>query len=112
MRNLGEVLDMRNTLRFPLKLRMAVTTPAWKCETETWNVSAGGVLFESDEALSVGSSIEFAILMPSKDLGTPSDVLVNCVGRVVRCCDEGTRHAIAAVIDEYRFERCLMSVSS
>lgn len=84
---------------------MAIKSDNWEHETETWNVSAGGVLFESDEQLKIGSPIEFAIVMPSKDLGTPANVLVNCVGRVVRCSGEGTRHAVAAVIDEYEFER-------
>lgn len=105
MSNTQEKLDMRNTVRFPLKLRMAVKSAAWEYETETWNVSAGGVLFESDKELIVGSTIEFAIMMPSAALGTPANVLVNCIGRVVRCSGEGTHRAVAAVIDEYRFER-------
>ncbi len=96
---------MRNAVRFPLKLRMAVKFNGWKHETETWNVSAGGVLFESDAQLDVGSNIEFAIMMPSDALGTPANVLVNCVGRVVRCSGESPHHTVAAVIDEYRFER-------
>lgn len=105
MRNTLEIVEKRNAVRFPLKLRMAVKTPAWQYETETWNVSAGGVLFEVDKELSIGSPIEFAILMPSKALGTPANVLVNCVGRVVRCSGEGKRRTVAAVIDEYRLER-------
>ncbi len=96
---------MRNAVRFPLKLRIMVKSAAWEHETETWNVSSGGVLFEADEELCVGSAIEFAIAMPSTKLGTPADVLVNCTGRVVRCSGEGTHRAVAAVIDEYRFER-------
>jgi hypothetical protein len=32
-------------------------------------------------------------------------VLVTGMGRVVRCSAEGQRRAVAAVIDEYRFER-------
>ncbi len=105
MRNTQEVIDNRNAVRFPLKLRMAIKCNGWEHETETWNVSSGGVLFESDEELNIGSDIEFAILMPSAELGTPANVLVNCVGRVVRCSGEGTHRAVAAVIDEYRFER-------
>ncbi len=96
---------IRNNVRFPLKLRMAVKSDGWQHETETWNVSAGGVLFDSDEELDIGTPLEFAIVMPSDALGTPSTVLVNCVGRVVRCSGEGTHRAVAAVIDEYRFER-------
>ncbi len=99
------MIDNRNAVRFPLKLRMAIRCNGWEYETETWNVSSGGVLFESDEELNIGSDIEFAILMPSAELGTPANVLVNCVGRVVRCSGEGSHRAVAAVIDEYRFER-------
>jgi hypothetical protein len=55
--------------------------------------------------MAVGSTITFKIAMPASVLGTPADVLVNCVGRVVRCADEDGRKAVAAVIDEYRFER-------
>jgi len=53
----------------------------------------------------VGSRIEFNISLPASVLGTPNDVNVQCVGRVVRCSEEGPRRAVAAVIDEYRFER-------
>lgn len=84
---------------------MEVKGDTWEGETETWNVSAGGVLFHSLKEVSLGSQIEFAIAMPAKVLGTPVNVLVNCVGRVVRCSDKGKYHAVAAVIDEYRFER-------
>ena len=55
--------------------------------------------------MAVGSRIEFNISLPAAVLGTPNDVNVQCVGRVVRCSDEGSRRAVAAVIDEYRFER-------
>ncbi len=88
---------------------MAVKSPSWQHETQTSNVSSGGVLFEADEEFSIGSIIEFVIMVPSKDLGTPSDVTINCVGRVVRCSAVGDHRAVAAVIDDYRFERCLKS---
>ena len=55
--------------------------------------------------MSVGSTITFRIAMPASVLGTPADVLVNCVGRVIRCSDENGKKAVAAVIDEYKFER-------
>jgi hypothetical protein len=55
--------------------------------------------------LPVGSTIEFTIAMPAEILGLGKDVLVNCVGRVVRCIPEGDGRAVAAVIDDYKFER-------
>ena len=58
-----------------------------------------------DSDVEVGARIEFTIAFAAAALGAPRDIRVNCVGRVVRCSKEGQQHAIAAVIDEYRFER-------
>jgi hypothetical protein len=55
----------------------------------------------------VGTEIRFRIILPSAVLGTDTDVLVNCSGRVVRALTDGGKTAIAAVIDEYCFERML-----
>lgn len=96
---------MRNTVRFPLKLSMAVKTASEKHRSESSNISAGGVLFALDSDVSVGSTIEFAITMPAEVLGSSADVTVNCVGRVVRCAREGDSNTVAAVIDDYTFER-------
>lgn len=96
---------MRNALRFPLKLRMAVRTATEEHSGETSNISGGGVLFNLDTDLSVGSTIRFAITMPAEKLGIAADVLVNCVGRVTRCCRSGDRSTVAAVIDDYCLER-------
>lgn len=105
MNRTGESIDKRTAVRFPLNLHMTVKTPLQEHETETANISSAGVLFEVDTDLSVGSTIEFAIMMPAAVLGTPADVQVNCTGRVVRCSAEGENRTVAAVIDEYRFER-------
>ena len=74
-------------------------------QAETQDISAGGVLFHLESEMKVGSPIEFRISMPAAVLGATTDVLVTGLGRVVRCNVEGKRRAIAAVIDEYRFER-------
>ena len=98
--------ELRSSVRFPIKLPVAVTTEAHhEHHAETENISAGGVLFTVDADMAPGSRIEFSIAMPASVLGTASDVMVKCVGRVVRCDDEGTRKSVAAVIDEYRFDR-------
>ena len=98
--------ELRSSVRFPIKLPIAVNTEQESHHSaETTDISAGGVLFYIDAEVAVGSSINFSIAMPASVLGTPDDVMVRCVGRVIRCSDEDGRKAIAAVIDEYKFER-------
>ena len=98
--------ELRSSVRFPIKLPVAVTTESHHEHlAETENISAGGVLFTVDAEMAPGSKIEFSIAMPANVLGTSSDVMVKCVGRVVRCAEEGERKCVAAVIDEYRFDR-------
>src|SRR6266545_3028626 len=95
---------IRNAVRFPLKLPLAVRHGENDHKAHTHNISAGGVLFHLDTDLPAGSAIEFTIAMPGAVLGASSDVLVNCVGRVVRCDLENGRRLVAAIIDEYHFE--------
>lgn len=98
--------ELRSSVRFPIKLPVAITTDSLQeHQAETENISAGGVLFTVDAEMAPGSKIEFAIAMPANVLGTTCDVMVKCVGRVVRCAEEGERKSVAAVIDEYRFDR-------
>jgi hypothetical protein len=97
--------ELRTAVRFPLRLPIAITTSGEEHQAETENISAGGVLFQLESEMTVGSSIEFRISMPAAVLGASTDVLVTGMGRVVRCSLEGERRAVAAVIDEYRFER-------
>jgi len=96
---------LRSSVRFPLKLSVSLKGGNGKHEAETTDISAGGVLMYLDENLAVGSAIEFCIVMPAHVLGAASDVEVQCEGRVVRSAAEDGRHAVAAVIDEYRFQR-------
>jgi c-di-GMP-binding flagellar brake protein YcgR len=106
MTRVRESDDLRSAMRFPIKLPVEVRADeAAQLQAETKDISAGGVLFYMDTAMEVGSRIEFNISLPAAVLGTPNDVNVLCVGRVVRCSEEGSRRAVAAVIDEYRFER-------
>ncbi len=99
--------EMRSAVRFPLHLPVAVTTESRPLPGQTRDISSGGVLFQVDAALPVGSPIQFSISIPAEVLGTGSLVQVKCAGRVVRCTSEGEHHAVAAVIDEYYFERHL-----
>ncbi len=101
----ADITEMRSAVRFPLKLKISVKVASGEQEAETRNISAGGVLFDADSDIAVGSSIEFSIAMPADVLGAPNDVLVNCMGRVMRCAPMDGRREVAAVIDEYRIER-------
>lgn len=95
---------MRSAVRFPLRLPVSVHALESDFQAETKDISAGGVLLYLDQVVSVGTTIDFTIQMPAGVIGTDRDVVVNCVGRVVRCSPEGGRYAVAAVIDEYGFE--------
>ena len=98
--------ELRSAVRFPIKLPLALNTrEPVSSVAETLDISAGGVLFHVNAEMAVGSTIQFTIAMPADVLGTPQDVIVSCTGRVIRCTDEGERRSVAAVIDEYRFER-------
>lgn len=96
---------MRSAVRFPLRLPVEVKAETRSHQAETRDISSGGVLLQMDMPVKVGSAIEFSIAMPAEVLGTGSDVKVHCVGRVVRSFSEEGRNAVAAVIDEYSFER-------
>jgi hypothetical protein len=101
--------DTRSSVRFPLRLPITVlTADAHEYFAETSDISAGGVLFHTKSLLAVGTVIRFRIVLPASVLGTDTDVQVNCTGRVVRSLDERDKKAVAAVIDEYCFERILV----
>ena len=97
--------ELRSSVRFPLKLPVEVRAEQSGVAGQTEDISAGGVLFYMDSELEIGSIIEFTISMPASVLGTATDVIVKCTGRVVRCSKHGDRTAVAAVIDEYHFDR-------
>ena len=99
--------ELRSSVRFPIKLPIAVRHDQAFSEqaAETQDISAGGVLFNVEAEMPIGSTINFSIAMPASVLGTPTDVLVNCVGRVIRSTTENGRKSVSAVIDEYHFER-------
>ena len=97
--------ELRGAVRFPVKLPISVTVEGEHVTAETFNMSAGGMLFHLEADMQVGSNIEFEIAMPAAVLGAANDVMVTGSARIVRCSAEGERRAVAAVIDEYRFER-------
>jgi len=95
--------EVRCAVRFPLALPVVLTAGVQEFAALTRNVSASGALFELDRRLQPGMEIRFSIRMPGSVLGTPHDVLVHCVGRVVRCSLSQNQFMAAATIDDYRF---------
>jgi|SRR5665213_3112014 len=95
--------EVRCAVRFPLALPVVVLADDGEHTALTRNVSASGVLFEMSGELLVGKDIHFSLRMPSKVLGTPHDVLVDCRGRVVRCSMSPSQSQVAATIDDYQF---------
>ena len=101
----GHQFDFRNSIRFPLHLQVTLKTPAGEYHAKTTDISAGGILFQMDSKMDIGTPVEFAIEMPMDVMGTSQPVMVLCSGRVVRCSDEGSCQSVAVVIDEYHFKR-------
>ena len=97
--------ELRGAVRFPVRLPISIVIEGEQLRADTDNMSACGVLFHLDADMQIGSKIDFQVAMPAAVLGAPTDVMVTGSGRVVRCSPEGERRAVAAVIDEYRFER-------
>jgi hypothetical protein len=95
--------EVRCAVRFPLALPVLLSTTSGDIAAMSRNVSASGVLFEVDRELSAGQDIHFSLRMPGAVLGTIHDVLVHCLGRVVRCSLSQTQYLAAATIDEYQF---------
>lgn len=94
--------EVRCAVRFPITLPVLLSTVDGEFAARSIDVSSTGILFELDRPLLVGLAIRFSLRMPRKVHGTPRDVLVHCVGRVVRCSLGQTQYLAAATIDEYR----------
>jgi hypothetical protein len=95
--------EVRCAVRFPLSLDAVISADEEHSTVLTRNVSASGVLLEVQDPLEVGQGIDFSIRMPGSILGAPTDVMVECHGRVVRCSLSQGLYQAAATIDEYRF---------
>ena len=97
-----ESVPVRTAVRFPLHLDIVLSTADGECKAVTENVSANGMLFVSDNVPAVGTQVEFRLTMPAQIMGSNDDVVLHCVGRIVRHDEkvDGKTRA-AAVIDEY-----------
>jgi hypothetical protein len=90
-------------VRFPLVLPVVLWSGDGEYAATTLNVSASGVVFILDHVLRIGETIHFSLRMPGAVLATPHDILVHCLGRVVRCSLSQNQFLAAATIDEYQF---------
>jgi hypothetical protein len=98
--------QLQSAVRFPLKLSVAMKSADHEQQAETQNISANGVLFQVDEDVPVGSTVDFCIALPAEVVGGRREVRLDCRGRVVRSFVEGGRRGVGVVIDEYHLEHC------
>jgi hypothetical protein len=95
--------DRRSSGRFPIRQEVLYTLLDGKgrceaCAGKTVDMSSGGILFTTAEALHPGKRLQLAVNWPARLDGTCNLKLV-AMGRVVRI--EGDRAAIA--IEHYEF---------
>jgi len=93
--------QVRTAVRFPMKLDLQVITPDGEIDATTENISANGILFTANKLPPVDSRIEFTIKMPGAVMGRADDLLIQCIGRVVRHQFHDGEGQAAAIIDEY-----------
>jgi hypothetical protein len=99
----GSSQEVRCAVRFPLELPVMLEFGSNDVAAVSRNVSASGILFELDQQLPTGLGVRFSFRMPGEVLGGLNDVLVHCLGRVVRCSLSRNHYLAAATIDEYQF---------
>lgn len=92
---------VRTSVRFPLHLDIVVSTEEREYRAVTEDVSANGLLFTGEELPPVDSEVKFRLTMPASVMGGQEDVLLDCVGRIVRHGETEGKHTAAAVIDDY-----------
>lgn len=96
-----ENAPVRTAVRFPLQIDIVLRTADRSYPAVTEDVSANGVLFTADEVPPVGTRVEFRMRMPAGIMGGTEDVVLDCVGRIVRHAKPNGKARAAAVIDEY-----------
>jgi hypothetical protein len=92
---------VRTSVRFPLQLSVVLSTDDREYTATTEDVSANGVLFVGDDLPPAMSRVRFRLLLPASVMGGGEDVVLECVGRIVRREQKGERLTAAAEIDEY-----------
>lgn len=92
---------VRTSVRFPLHLNVTISVEGREYEAVTEDVSANGLLFTGDELPPVDAEVRFRLKMPAAVMGGQEDVLLDCVGRIVRHGELAGKPTAAAVIDDY-----------
>ncbi len=102
-------MDARTGRRFPVHSPVRVGDSPASAEHvgTTANISSSGAYFWLDTPPEVGSIIECEMTIPSKTIGSKTDVTLRCLARVVRtdAPKTGTHTGVACVIDSYEFVR-------
>jgi PilZ domain len=100
--------EQRKSRRFlvqlPLIVRWTNGTLIEQAETETKDVSSGGVRFHLPKALKSGSPVEVLMTLPRQMLLVGS-VRVRCRGRVVRTSQGSDNVEVIAEIERFEFIR-------
>jgi hypothetical protein len=96
--------EKRGARRFPLRVPVSVDSDNTTRPAQLRDVSARGICFYLESAVSQGSPIGFTLTLPPEITLTES-IRVQCKGRVVRVEDGRAdgKLAVAAVIEEYEF---------
>jgi PilZ domain. len=98
--------EKRAARRFPLRVPVTVNRDhqAQNEVAQIRDVSARGICFYLDSAVTQGSPIGFTLTLPPEITLTES-IRVQCKGRVVRVGDakDDGKVTVAAVIEEYEF---------
>ena len=100
--------DARTGIRFPVHLPIKVlgASQAKLLEGTTENISGAGIYLWVDQALEVNSRVEFEITIPASAIAADHDVVLHCIGRVLRAESQSSdKSGVACVIDEYDFVR-------
>ncbi len=96
--------EKRGARRFPLRVPVTVDHDNATRSAQLRDVSARGICFYLESAVTQGSAIGFTLTLPPEITLTES-IRVQCKGRVVRV-ENGLadgKLAVAAVIEEYEF---------
>jgi hypothetical protein len=94
----------RQSVAFPLEIFQVGEEPIFRVETTRDMSSGGGVSFYSSESLPLGSKVKYRLTLS----GGSRPVVIDCVGRVLRCGAAPSAMAkapyeIAVTMESYRF---------
>ncbi len=92
---------VRAAVRFPLQIETTLWMEKRAYPAVTEDISANGVLFIADDVPPVGSRVSFTMAMPAGVMGGTQDVLLDCIGHVVRHSRSDGRCKAGVIIDEY-----------